>query len=41
MEIKVKLITLIGGFLSGVIITATAALVYYELIPFAMMLGAY
>tara|TARA_B100000927_G_C16400637_1_gene443222 strand:- start:682 stop:801 length:120 start_codon:yes stop_codon:yes gene_type:complete len=36
-----KLLTLLGGFLSGVIITATVALVYYELMPFAMMIGAY
>ena len=27
------------GFLSGVIVTATAALIYYELLPFAMHLG--
>jgi hypothetical protein len=39
MEIKVRLITLIGGFLSGVIITATAGFIYYELLPFAMHLG--
>ena len=38
MEIKIRLITLIGGFLSGVIVTATAALIYYELLPFAMHL---
>ena len=36
-----KLLTLLGGFLSGVIITATVALIYYEFMPFAMMIGAY